>query len=274
VGAISPKVSEEARADMARRVAEIQQRMTSLNVERAYNKLENPQFEGVADNGRLIGWQPRIGQAGSVGVDDTQPANRSVRLESEDALGVAVQSHLFEIPATGQLLIRARVRAADLQPGARLYAWMEYESGGVMQQPRPTQLGDAETLKGEWTEFEFAFDDLPLASRGRMRLQFHLAGSGQAWVDDVRLYDLAFADAQRVELSKRLLGAKAALEDGQLMDCQRLVDGYLPRRVVEYIPPPALAAKPEAIAPAPSAETETPKGFSDRIRGMVPRILR
>jgi hypothetical protein len=274
VGAFSPKVAEYAQGDMARRVAEIEQRMTGLNVERPYTELENRQFELVDDKGRLRGWQPRMGPRGAVEVDadPAQPGGRAVHLRSEDTLGVAIQSHLFATPATGQIVVRAKIRAAEMQPGAQLYAWIEYESAGAMRQ-RYVSLGD-QTLAASWTECEFAVDDLPLAAAGKMRIQFHLTGNGQAWVDDVRLYDLRFADAQRVELSKRLLGAKAALEDGQLMDCQRLVDGYLPRRLVEHVPPPALAAKPEAAAVAIKPEEAPQKGIGPRIRGMVPRILR
>jgi hypothetical protein len=203
--------------------------------------------------------------------DAVRPVGRSVHLRSEDALGVAVQSHLFAIPETGQLMVRAHVRTAELQPGAQLYAWVEYESGGAMRQ-RYVAVG-GEPQGGAWQDCEFAVEDLPLASDGQMRVQFHLTGVGQAWVDDVRLYDLRFGDAQRMELSKRLLGAKAALEEGQLMDCQRLVDGYLPRRLVEYIPPPALAAKPSDVSPT-APEKSAPKGVGARIKGMVPRILR
>jgi hypothetical protein len=183
-----------------------------------------------------------------------------------------VQSHLFDIPTTGQVVVRARVRAAGMQPGAQLYAWIEYESAGAMRQ-RYASLGD-QSLAATWTECEFAMDDLPLATDGKMRVQFHLTGAGDAWIDDVRLYDLRFANAQRVELSKRLLGAKAALEEGNLMDCQRLVDSYLPRRLVEHVPSPALAVKPASVAIAPTPETPEKKGLTPRIRGMVPRILR
>jgi hypothetical protein len=273
VGDFTPELSPEAAKELARRVRGIEERMAGLNVERAYNELQNPNFELVDDHGRLRGWQPRMGQRGAVEVAFEQsPANRSVHLRSEDGLGVAVQSHLFAIPSTGQIVVRAKVRGAELQPGARLYAWVEYESGGAMR-PRYVSLGD-HSLPSAWTEREFAIDDLPLAASGKMRIQFHLTGGGQVWVDDVRLFDLRFADAQRVELSKRLLGAKAALEDSQLMDCQRLVDGYLPRRVMEHIPPPALAAKPEVVTPAQAPEEAEETGLGPRIRGMVPKILR
>jgi hypothetical protein len=279
IGAFMPQVSADAAADLARRVEEIQQRMMSLNIERPYHELQNPDFELVDDNGRLRGWQPRMGQAGAVDVamdeksDEIRPAGRSVHLRSEDALGVAVQSHLFATPATGQIVVRAMVRTAEMQPGAQLYMWVEYESGGVMRQRYVPVGGNPAQVDG-WRECEFAVDDLPLASTGKMRVQFHLTGQGEAWVDDVRLYDLRFAEAQVVELSKRLMGAQAALEEGQLMDCQRLVDGYLPRRLVEYIPPPMMAAKPSDVAPVTPEAAAAPKGMGARIKGMVPKILR
>jgi hypothetical protein len=134
-----------------------------------------------------------------------------------------------------------------------------------------------QALSSRWSECEFAVDDLPLGTDAKMRVQFHLAGAGEALVDDVRLYDLRFADAQRVELSKRLIGAKSALEEGQLMDCQRLVDAYLPRQLVEHVPPPALAANTPVDATlrdTASAEEPAKKGLAPRIRGMVPKILR
>jgi hypothetical protein len=272
VGDFAPRLAPEAAAEMASRIREIEDRMTGINAERAYNELQNPSFELVDDNGRLRGWQPRMGRLGAIDATvDQQPSGRAVHLRSEDALGVAVQSHLFAIPRTGQIVVRAKIRGENMQPGARLYAWVEYESGGVMR-PRYVALGD-HSLPNAWTEREFAVDDLPLAEAGQMRIQFHLTGIGEAWVDDVRLYDLRFAEAQRVELSKRLLGAKAALDEGHVMDCQRLVDGYLPRRLVEHIPGPALAAKPGEAALSPPAE-EPEKGFGPRIRGLVPKILR
>jgi hypothetical protein len=274
VGKPTLQVAPKAQTELARRIDEIEQRMSNLAVERTYNKLENPQFELVDDNGRLVGWQPRVGQAGGVEVTHDQAATgRCVHLRSEDPLGVAVQSHLFAVPATGQLLLRAKVRAPSTQPGAQLYAWVEYQAGGAMIQ-RYVPLGGRQPLEAGWTECEFAVDDLPLASSAQMRIQFHLTGSGEAWVDDVRLYDLRFSNAQCVELGKRLYAAKSALDEGQLTDCQRLVEGYWPRRLVEHFPAATLAAKPKTPSTPPAPTESQPKSFGTRIRGIVPKILR
>jgi hypothetical protein len=276
IGAWTPKLGPEAQAALARQVAAFEQRMANLEVERPYSELQNPDFELVGDAGQMLGWQPRIGSAGSVDLAaETAPVTgRSLHLKSEDALGVAVQCHLFPIPSTGQMTVRTRVRGVDLQPGSQLYAWFEYQSAGATRQ-RYVALGAQRPVSGDWQEYEFAVDDLPLASSGQMRIQFHLVGQGEAWIDDVRLYDLRFSKEQRYQISKRLYAAKTALEDGQLMDCQRLIDGYWPRLFVEQAPIASIASKPADVTPTPTDDaTGDEKGLSDRLRGIVPRILR
>jgi hypothetical protein len=103
-------------------------------------------------------------------------------------------------------------------------------------------------------------------------------------LDDVELYDLRFDSARRGALVKRIYAAKTALEEGQVIDCQRLVDGYWSRYLVEYVPPVQTAevsiAKQPA-APEPTSESEEvqhePKessGFGSRLRNWMPRIWR
>ena len=100
IGAWTPKLGPAAQAALARQVAAFEQRMANLEVERPYCELQNPDFEFVGDAGQMLGWQPRIGSAGSVDLAaETSPVTgRSLHLKSEDALGVAVQSHLFPHP--------------------------------------------------------------------------------------------------------------------------------------------------------------------------------
>ncbi len=277
VGALVPKVDEAPVAVLAERIAEIEQRMRNLDVERPYNELSNPDFELAGGDGRTAGWQPRVGRAGAVEVDDTmaRTGKRSLRLISEDAVGVAAQSHLFPIPATGQLIIRAQVRAKNLAPDANLYAWIEYEDSGAMRQRRGA-LGGADKLGDEWTTCEFAVADLPTAATGQMRIHFHLAGRGEAWVDNVQLFDLQFPKPQRMALGKWLYGAREELDQRHLVECQRLVEGYWPRYLLEHVPPPLLAARPDAPteSPAAAASAEPSPRFGDRVRKLAPEIFR
>jgi hypothetical protein len=259
---------------LARRVAEVEQRMRSLDVEREYQVLENPGFESAAAAGGEWGWQPRVGEVGAVEVDGSvaRSGSRSLRLRSENALGVAAQSHAVAVPATGQLTIRAHLRARELAPDAQLYAWIEYDVGGAPRQ-RYAALGNAETLGENWLEREFAVKDLPPGA-SPMRIQFHLAGRGEAWIDDVRLFDLRFPEAERVEYFKRLYAANAALEQGQLIDCQRLVEGDWARYLMEHVPATSLAARTPPAETAAAPEASETKGFGRRIRGIVPKVWR
>lgn len=276
VGTFTPAVGEEARGALQVRVAELEQRMRSLDVERDYLVLDNPGFELAADAAKGWGWEPRVGEAGSVEVDATtaRTGGKSLHLRSETTLGVAAQSQQFAIPATGKLTVRAHVRTRGLKPEARLYAWMEYDVAGKPRQ-RYRELGSGQTLGEQWTACEFALDDLP-TNGGKMRIQFHLAGEGEAWFDDVRLHDLQFSEAQRVELFKRLYAANAALDEGQLVDCERLVDGQWARHLMEHVPPASLASNaPILPTPAPAAAGDgATKGIGGRIRDIVPRVWR
>jgi hypothetical protein len=274
VGAFEPVVSDAARAALEARVGELEQRMRSLDVEREYLVLDNPGFEMAVDAARSWGWEPRVGEAGAVDVDSTtaRSGSQSLHLQSETPLGVAAQSQQFPAPDTGQLAVRAHVRTRGLAPDARLYAWMEYEVDGKPQQ-RYRELGNSQTLSDQWTECEFALDDLP-TGEGLMRVQFHLAGQGEAWVDDVRLHDLQFSESQRVELFKRLYAATAALDEGRLVDCERLVDGQWARHLMEHVPRASMASNvPASSTPAVASESES-KGFGSRIRDIVPRVWR
>ena len=81
------------------------------------------------------------------------------------------------------------------------------------------------------------------------------------------------SNCQRIELAKRLSAAKNARDAGQLTDCQRLVDGYFPRGLLEYLPailkPPSRRADFRRPRPRPAK-----RASAAVFAGCVPRILR
>ncbi|HMO85766.1 MAG TPA: hypothetical protein PKC18_12700, partial [Lacipirellulaceae bacterium] len=285
VGALTTSLGAGPAAALAARISDVEGRMKGMDIERPYPQLQNANFELVGADQKMLGWQPLVGAAGSVAVDDAAAAagSRSLRLRSDDALGVAAQSLRFPIPATGQLVVRAQVRTDQLAEAARLSVWVECaHPGGTVRQPKPL---DGVRADGQWHKCEATFDDLPLASGDQMRVQLHLAGPGQAWVDAVEMFDLRFPDAQRNELVKRVFAARTALDEGRLVDCQRQLDGYWPRYLVENVPagpaasPAAPSERPAASlaarpAEAPSAPPEGEGGLGDRVRRFVPRVWR
>ena len=270
-----------ARQVLSARVAQLEQRLPDLDVQRPYSGLANGGFELVGADGRMLGWLPRIGAAGSVETDAAQATSggKSLRLHSEDALGVAAQSQSFAVPTTGQLTIRAKVRVQGLDEPTQLIAWIEYGDGPAPQR-RFAPLGGRQRFTGEWSACELFVDDLPLdEGKTHMRIQFHLAGRGQAWIDDVELLDLQFPPQQRQEMVKRLLAAQSALEEGQIVDCQRLVEGYWPRLLIEQAATGPAASLQVATRPEEPTEKSPDEGqggrrFGDRLRGFVPKIIR
>ncbi len=258
---------------LERRIQEIETRTGNLNIERDYPKLQNPGFELEEEAARIFGWQPRKGAQGSVELETStiRSGARSVRLKSEDSVGVALQSHLFPTPATGMLVVGVQVLAEQVAENARFTIAVEAEENG--QNYRRVRTFASTSLQNQWTPLEFVVNDLPVGGASQVRVQFHVTGAANVVLDDVALCDLRFDDQRRSELVKRVFAAKTALEEDQVVDCLRLLNEYWSRYLVEYVPP--LVREP-ALAKQPSVETPT-EGRSKvggRLRGLVPRIWR
>ncbi len=101
-------------------------------------------------------------------------------------------------------------------------------------------------------------------------------GPGEVWIDDVQLFDLAFNETELRALYKLITLAGVDLQNGQVGDCMRLLDGYWPRLLTECVPapaaPPDLAARPDEPRPPPAPPQ--PVGWLDRIKGLLPDRLR
>lgn len=147
----------------------------------------------------------------------------------------------------------------------------------------PTQ--QMQRANGEWGEELVVFDpDLPLQSRGQMRIAFELSGAGEVWLDNVRLSNLLFSQAsygnsqaECLQLSKQIHAAKSAFDAGQITDCQRMVESYWPRFILAYRPPVQVAVaerivpKPKSALPPQTDEgQDSTPGFGDRLKRLWP----
>ncbi|MCG8450640.1 MAG: hypothetical protein MI725_13810, partial [Pirellulales bacterium] len=264
--------------DLRQRIQQIEARTANLDIQRPYLQLQNPGFELQDGSLRIVGWQPRLGASGDVGLLESSAyqGERALRLKSNDALGVAVQSHLFPMPETGQLVVSAFLRAPQWEKEARLHIVIEDSNMGQTYR-QFTSLGAEKPIDGDWARYDFPIDDLPLNTKEKLRIQFHLTGQAEVHVDDVGLCDLRFDEGLRGALVKRIFAAKVALEHGHVVDCLQVVDEYWSRYLVEHVPP--LEADRINVAAQPSveeepAEPETGKRFGDRFKGLVPKIWR
>jgi hypothetical protein len=91
---------------------------------------------------------------------------------------------------------------------------------------------------------------LPAEGLSELRLRFDISGPGEVWIDDVKLYDLAFIDKERNELTKLIALADLKLKNKQLADCTQLLDGYWPHFLLAHVP---LAQSPISVAERPNS---------------------
>ncbi len=238
-----------------------------------YAVLENPGFEPSGNAEHLPGWK-LVGEPNQVtaDLDATMPKEGQTCLYLQNrGLGTAtIESDPFETPPTGQLVMWVYVRGENVAPGTELR--LVFEADGVSQPYRQFNvLGGnrpgATPLTAAWgSGYAFRREDLPLDSRGRMRIKFELTGPGEVWIDNVQLFDLLFplyfyerSEPEKLELVKLISAADNALENGELAECVRKLEGYWPRFLNAYSPAaaPAMATRP---TPQENAAPDEEKG--------------
>jgi hypothetical protein len=275
-------------AQLQNRIDEIESRTGNLDIQRPYLQLQNPGFEFLKGEERIFGWQPHSGTRGAVSMaigdslanSEAHAGRCALRLQSEDATGVAIETHLFPMPQSGQLVVGAFIRAREVAPEARLQISIEDGENGRTYRQQASWSGE-QLGNSNWTRFEFPVDDIPLDKDGQMRIKFHLTGKAELLIDDVELYDLRFDSARRGALVKRIYAAQMALDEGRVIDCQRRVDGYWVRYLVANVAPvetePAVLAKQSSPPKTKTQVQDKPDrsaNWGDRLRGLVPRIWR
>ncbi|NOY29158.1 MAG: family 10 glycosylhydrolase [Planctomycetes bacterium] len=277
-----PQVSLDtsAREDLQQRIEAIESRTGNLNIRRPYPLLVNPGFELPEEGSQIAGWQPLIGSQGRAKVvsTDAHSGTRALRFRSEGLAGVAIQSDLFPMPETGQLMLSGQIRGLKVSPKTRLRIVFEDPNKSYRQ---VAILGGEQPIDSEWSRFEFPVDDIPFRAEGQMRVQLHLTGDAEVLLDDLELVDLQFDKLHRGALVKGVYAAKTALDAGQVIDCLRLVEEYWSQYLIEYVPPVEAGTLREAKQPAKrSSKPETLKAqeerpsISGRLRGWVPKLWR
>ncbi len=250
--------------------------------------LDNPSFQRPATAADPVpGWAVSRRPGVSVRLDKSQTHGhgQSVHISSDGPIACLV-SREFEPPTTGRLSMSVWLRVADAnrQPPLRLALegkldGRDYHPYATIGQPQAAGPGAIPTT---WRQFIFQVDDLPLEGLSRLRVRFDLIGRGDVWIDDVQLFDLAFNESELRALYKLITLANVTLQNGQVGDCMKLLEGYWPRFLVQHVPLAAdasggaVAVKPEQPPPAADNPASPPPqtGFMDRVKNMLPEKLR
>jgi hypothetical protein len=239
--------------------------------------LANAGFDEPDGEGRHIpAWQLAHEAGASASRETQQPfaGPACVRFATSDA-PATLRSASLSVPRSGRLAISVRLRVNDpaRQPPLRIalegqlhgqpyyrYAPVGQDAGGVR-------------VEAQWAQYIFAVNDLPTEGLGDLRVRFDLLARGEVWIDDVQVYDLLFRRHELLELGKLITLARGKLDQGQVGDCLRLLDGYWPHFLTVHVPRPASDDATPAQGP-PNQRTATPGKIIDRLRGSVPDWLR
>jgi hypothetical protein len=273
-------------------------RLNELRLRKPARILENASFEAAPQDGQIPGWtaSQRPGVHVDVETDDAVAGVQSLHLKVDAAQTVAwVRSKPFRLPRTGRISIAAYVRtrdkeqqpalrlAVDLLANGRPFDYL-YTPLGVDVDGRPLRPTGfrAEPLSKTWPNSPILFHipELPIEGATDIVVGFDLMGEGEVWIDDVQIFDFFFDENEQNELLKNFAPANFKLTQGKFADCERYLDGYWPRFLMEYVTLPAqarMAAIPErpirAALPQPDSQPNAAAEVKPtNWKRLVPRI--
>jgi hypothetical protein len=249
-------------AAVAARVADLVRRREALEQPVPLDVLDNPGFElgGGAAGGQPAappGWEIVEARRGTITLAARgDEAGRAASFTSANGLST-LRSNPFPPPASGRVSVAAwlRIRAGDPQPPLRISLEGVREDREYYRFAAVGGLTGGRPLTGEWQQFVLQVDDLPDTGLESLRVRFDLLGPGTVEIDDVRVFDLAFTEPERVRLSRQISALQAAVEAGDVGACVVALDGHWPRFLETHVrvaeAPPETTAAPVAPRPAP-----------------------
>ncbi|MBC8353624.1 MAG: family 10 glycosylhydrolase [Planctomycetes bacterium] len=265
-------------AELTTLVQEVKSRVNELRTREPLKVVANSGFERSTASGEPSDWIFSRGQGITVDVSDDLPheGTRSLHMKVTDPKKIAwIRNRQFPAPKTGRMSLLAWVRTKDdaKQPQLRLAIDSGrgyYTFATLGKEIEGNQVN--ERLGKNWPAEPYLFhcDTLP-TDLNTVSIGFDLVGEGDVWIDDVEVYDLYFFDTELNELIKNVGTAHFQLEEGRAIDCERFLDGYWPRFVIEHVPPARVAQLPRSNTPRRSMEPipntptapldEEPSGF-------------
>ncbi len=266
----------ESVAELGGMVQELRVRVDQLSRFQPKQVISNPDFEQPSQPGQIPGWTFARNPGVTVELDANHPyqGGQSLHLRVEGRKSGWVRSQWFPMPRTGRLSVQAWIRTRDAtqQPPLRMSVDGKLASGqpyykwwplGVDVDGRSFQPTNRPVLAvpAEWTTSPILIHliDLPVSGAGEVCVGFDMQGSGEVWIDNIQISDVFFEPTELNELRKNVFNAHYQLQHGeQLAECQRFLQGYWPRFVLEFVPPPRLSQVPSASSRLTPAKVNPP----------------
>jgi hypothetical protein len=260
------------REAIATRVSQLKERRKTLEMPGPIDVLDNPSFElggDMASSGAirpsLPGWEIVEARRGTLAVVAGRDPEGSRAASFTSANGLStLRSNPFTRPASGRLSIAAwlRIKEGDSQPPLRIALEGDENGREYYRFAAIGGIAGGRPLGPHWTQFVLQVDDLPDAGLDSLRVRFDLLGPGSVEIDEVRLFDLAFDESQRVQLTRMLTGLDQRLAADDVGGCLVDLAGHWPRYLETFVPEQSVveAAAQEAAA----AKTTTGRAKSGK----------
>jgi len=252
-------------------LADLQARRAALEMPAPLAVLDNPGFDLPVIDGLVPGWEVVESARGTLKPVSGKPSEGGAGLAFSSDNGLAtLRSNPFKAPDTGRISIAMWMRAgnADLQPPLRIALEGVQEDREFYRFAAVGGGPGAMPLSATWSQFVLQVDDLPTHALDSLRVRLDLLGPGVVEIDDVRVFDLAFDEAQRVRLSKILAAAEQRWAAGDVGGCLVELDGPWPRFLrsrVSVVPEEMAAGTPQP-AGDPGGAAAARSGVIDRVR--------
>ena len=261
---------DSVRDAVARLLTDLRGRRAALEMAVPLAVLDNPGFDLPELGGVLPGWDLLEPRRGDVKLVAGRPpaTGKALRFGSTNGLAT-VRSNPFRPPLTGRISVAVwlRISPSDPQPPLRI-AIEGVRNDVEYYRFAAVGSGAAMPIGAAWSQFVLQVDDLPTQGIESLRVRLDLLGPGGVEIDDVRVFDLAFDESQRVGLSRQLAAAEERLTAGDVGGCLTQIDGHWPRFLRAFVPAQAaaLALPPAGSAPAGRPEQSGPAGVIGRMR--------
>ncbi|MDO4586112.1 MAG: hypothetical protein Q4C95_02325 [Planctomycetia bacterium] len=173
----------------------------------------------------------------------------SLKLSSRGEVG-GIISEPFIPPTTGRLCVQLYFGVAETEKSLPLRICLTGRYRGapysrllsigptILQRIQEAQANnEIEPVNGLlWFQDVILFDRLPLDELEDISLRFDLLSQGTVWVDQIRLYKLAFADLEQNELMRLINTVEYRVDKNRVIDSMNLLNGYWARLLEEQIP--------------------------------------
>ena len=224
----------------------------------------NSEYE--EEQNQIQGWRS-FGEKDDVSVELDRnvfySGSASLKISSRSKIG-GVVCQPFAPPTTGRLCVQVCFGVPENVQDLSLNICLIGKRNGIpfvrriplgaALMKRVQNFNKEDSINGAiWIRDAALFDKLPIDGLSNLSLRFELCNAGTIWIDQIRLYKLAFADAEQTELMKIINNVEYRASKERLIDVLYMLDSYWAKMLEEQIPDDSLLLVSRNRRPATTA---------------------